>query len=82
MKLSKSNLPSYGDRRDMFIRWSSGVHFGRGYSFLSRSYGLGVDSVRSLTIVTADGEVRTISAESKEASYRELFWACLGRWWW
>ncbi len=56
----------------------AGFILGGGYSFLSRSYGLGADSVRSLTIVTADGEVRTISAESKEASYRELFWACLG----
>lgn len=56
----------------------AGFILGGGYSFLSRSYGLGADSVSSLTIVTADGEVRTISAESKEASYRELFWACLG----
>jgi hypothetical protein len=56
----------------------AGFILGGGYSFLSRSYGLGADSVCSLTIVTADGVVRTISADSEEASSRDLYWACLG----
>jgi hypothetical protein len=56
----------------------AGFILGGGYSFLSRSYGLGADSVASLTVVTADGEIQTISADSKESAHRELFWACLG----
>ncbi|GAB3169223.1 hypothetical protein GCM10027162_07950 [Streptomyces incanus] len=39
-----------------------------------RTFGLSCDSVRSLTIVTADGAVRTVSREEGP----ELFWAARG----
>jgi hypothetical protein len=51
---------------------------GGGYSFVSRSYGLSVDNLLELTIVTADGEVRRISESSNTKEERDLFWACRG----
>lgn len=51
---------------------------GGGYSFVSRSYGMSVDNLLSLTIVTVDGEVRRISEDSHSKEERDLFWACRG----
>jgi FAD binding domain/Berberine and berberine like len=55
-----------------------GFVLGGGFSFVSRSYGLSVDNLLSLTIVTPDLETRTISAESTSEDERDLFWACRG----
>ncbi len=51
-----------------------GITVGGGVGFLSRPYGLTIDSLRSAEIVTADGEVRTVDAERDP----ELFWAIRG----
>ena len=56
----------------------AGFILGGGYSFLSRSYGLGTDNVTNLTLVTADSRVRIVSSQSVDSEERELFWACLG----
>src|SRR5205085_8868707 len=55
-----------------------GFVLGGGFSFVSRSYGLSVDNLLSLTIVTPDLETRTISAESTSEDERDLFCACRG----
>ena len=51
---------------------------GGGFSFASRSYGLSADNLISLKIITADGELRHISEESKSKDDRDLFWALRG----
>jgi FAD/FMN-containing dehydrogenase len=56
----------------------SGFVLGGGYSFASRSYGLSIDNLISLTVVRADGEVRTVSAASSDPDDIDLFWACRG----
>ena len=56
----------------------SGFTLGGGYSFASRSYGLAVDNLLALTIVTPDGAVRNISADSTSKEDRDLWWACRG----
>jgi FAD binding domain/Berberine and berberine like len=56
----------------------AGFVLGGGYSFASRSYGMSIDNLLSITLVTADGEVRTVSAQSKKDDERDLFWACRG----
>lgn len=56
----------------------SGFTLGGGYSFASRSYGLAIDNLIALTIVTADGEVRTVSGESTSREDVDLWWACRG----
>ncbi len=55
-----------------------GFMLGGGVSFVSRSYGLSVDNLLSIDLVTPDGEVRRISATSGSAEERDLFWACRG----
>ncbi|MFD3731289.1 FAD-binding oxidoreductase [Streptomyces sp. NPDC058632] len=52
----------------------SGLTLGGGLGFVTRTFGLSCDNVRSLEIVTADGEVRTASREEEP----ELFWAARG----
>jgi FAD/FMN-containing dehydrogenase len=53
----------------------SGYTLGGGLSpTLGRSHGYAADHVRSLDVVTADGELRHVDAESD----RELFWALRG----
>ena len=44
---------------------------GGGHSFLSPSFGLGVDNLLEMDIITPDGKLRTIS----ECSNPDLFWA-------
>ena len=55
-----------------------GFMLGGGLSFVSRSYGLSVDNLVSIDIVTPDGELRTISADSKSKEDKDLWWACRG----
>ncbi|WP_317891379.1 FAD-binding oxidoreductase [Saccharopolyspora pogona] len=47
---------------------------GGGLGHLSRSYGYTADHVRSIEVVTADGQLRRVTAESDP----ELFWALRG----
>jgi FAD/FMN-containing dehydrogenase len=51
-----------------------GFTLGGGFGRLNRKYGLAVDNVMGATIVTADGQVRQISAEAEP----DLFWAIRG----
>lgn len=51
-----------------------GYTLGGGVGRLNRKYGLTIDNLVSAEIITADGEVRTISAENEP----ELFWAIRG----
>ncbi|MCL7960906.1 MAG: FAD-binding oxidoreductase [marine benthic group bacterium] len=51
-----------------------GYTLGGGFGRLNRKYGLTVDNVRGAEIITADGEVRRISADQEP----DLFWAIRG----
>lgn len=51
-----------------------GYTLGGGFGRLNRKYGLTVDNVRGAEIVTADGEIRRISADQEP----DLFWAIRG----
>jgi len=51
-----------------------GYTLGGGFGRLNRKYGLTIDNVTGAQIVTADGEVRRISAEEEP----DLFWAIRG----
>lgn len=51
---------------------------GGGYSFVSRSYGLSVDNLVAITLVTVDGKVRRICADASDPVDQDLFWACRG----
>ena len=52
----------------------AGLTLNGGYGHLARQFGLAADSLRSVEIVTADGQVRTASAER----HPDLFWAIRG----
>jgi len=52
----------------------AGLTLGGGVGVVSRAYGLTSDNVRSLQIVTADGQVRTCNSSQNS----DLFWACRG----
>ncbi|WP_224270235.1 FAD-binding oxidoreductase [Haloprofundus salinisoli] len=52
----------------------AGVTLGGGMGWLSRKYGLSVDNLRSVDLVTADGE----SVRASEEENPELFWAVRG----
>ncbi|MFT4924294.1 MAG: hypothetical protein ACI8WB_000372 [Phenylobacterium sp.] len=56
----------------------SGFILGGGISFVSRSCGLSVDNLLSVTLVTAERGTVTVAADSAEAWQRDLFWACQG----
>jgi hypothetical protein len=51
-----------------------GFTLGGGYGRLNRKYGLAIDNLVSAELVTADGKIRTVSAEQEP----ELFWAIRG----
>ena len=55
-----------------------GFMLGGGYSFVSRSYGMSIDNLISLKIITPDGELRHIGLHSTHADDVDLFWACRG----
>lgn len=55
-----------------------GFLLGGGYSFSSRSYGMGSDNVLSIDFVTPDGCVHHLSADSEDPVDQELWWACRG----
>ncbi|MFB6129321.1 MAG: FAD-binding oxidoreductase [Salinigranum sp.] len=52
----------------------AGLTLNGGYGHLSRQYGLALDNLLSVEIVTADGRVRTASADENA----DLFWAIRG----
>ncbi|WP_207590459.1 FAD-binding protein [Halomontanus rarus] len=52
----------------------AGLTLNGGYGHLSREYGLAMDNLVSVDVVTADGEVYTASADRNE----DLFWAIRG----
>lgn len=51
-----------------------GFTLGGGFGRLNRKYGLTIDNLLSAKIITADGELRTVSAEHEP----DLFWAIRG----
>ena len=55
-----------------------GFMLGGGYSFVSRSYGMSIDNLESLKIITPDGVLRHIGLHSKTKEDIDLFWACRG----
>jgi FAD/FMN-containing dehydrogenase len=52
----------------------AGLALGGGAGFSGRKYGLTSDTIRALTIVTADGRARTASPRD----HADLYWACRG----
>jgi len=52
----------------------AGLTLGGGYGHLRRKYGLSCDNLRSVELVTADGQVLTAS----ETEHADLFWAIRG----
>ncbi|ORY36743.1 FAD-binding domain-containing protein [Rhizoclosmatium globosum] len=54
---------------------AGGWFSGGGYGFMTPLYGLGVDNVLQVTLVTADGVTRVLNSCSPD---RELFWAIRG----
>ena len=52
----------------------AGLTLGGGWGWLSRTYGLTIDNLRSVDIVTADGELRHASDDENE----DLFWGIRG----
>lgn len=55
----------------------AGFILGGGYSFISRSYGLGSDNVVGMQFVTATGQILELSQKSTDAE-AELYWALRG----
>ncbi|BAV05880.1 FAD/FMN-containing dehydrogenase [Filimonas lacunae] len=51
---------------------------GGGYSFVSRTYGMSIDSLISVQMVTPDGHLRRISEDSKDQDEKDIFWAIRG----
>jgi len=52
----------------------AGYTLGGGAGYLARRYGMAIDNLLSLDVVTADGELRHVS----EARHPDLFWALRG----
>ena len=52
----------------------AGLTLGGGYGWLSRRYGLTIDNLRSVDVVTAEGEL----VHASEAENSDLFWAIRG----
>jgi FAD/FMN-containing dehydrogenase len=64
-------VTGFGDAGSVGI---GGITLGGGVGFLSRAYGLTIDSVLAAEIVTADGEI----LEVDEDNHPDLFWAIRG----
>ncbi|KAF9557295.1 FAD-binding domain-containing protein [Agrocybe pediades] len=56
----------------------SGFTLGGGLSPFSRSYGLGVDNVIQMRMVTATGDLVTVSSHDTDPKKQDLFWALRG----
>lgn len=52
----------------------AGLTLGGGHGLAGRRFGLTTDNLRAATIVTADGRVRQVDANTNE----DLYWACRG----
>jgi FAD/FMN-containing dehydrogenase len=61
----------FGDTGSVGI---GGITLGGGVGYLARKYGLTIDDLLSADVVTADGEVRRVEADSEP----DLFWAIRG----
>ena len=61
----------FGDTGSVGI---GGITLGGGVGYLSRKFGLTIDDVLAADVVTADGEVRRVDAETEP----DLFWAIRG----
>ncbi|CAG8555270.1 26872_t:CDS:1 [Dentiscutata erythropus] len=57
---------------------ASAFLLGAGLSPFSRSYGLGIDNLLEMTIITANGEKVTVTHEDVDPAKRDLFWAIRG----
>lgn len=55
-----------------------GFLLGGGYSFTSRSYGMGCDNLRSLDLVTPDGVLHHLHDGATDPLDQDLWWACRG----
>jgi hypothetical protein len=49
-----------------------------GYGHIARAFGLAIDYIYGFTIVTTNGELRTITRDSTEQRDKDLYWAVLG----
>jgi hypothetical protein len=56
----------------------AGFTLGGGYSFISRSYGLGSDNVTAMEFVSTDGEIIKLNDKLTDKNERELYWALRG----
>ena len=56
----------------------AGFLLGGGYSFLSRSYGMGSDSILSVEIVTLDGQIVHLDETTTNKDESSLFWGLRG----
>jgi len=52
-----------------------GFLLGGGFGLISKTFGMGVDWIKSINIVTADGILKTVNNENE---YNDLFWALRG----
>jgi len=55
-----------------------GFLLGGGYSFLSRSLGLGSDNIEEIDLVAPDGRVYSVGPQSKDKNEKDLFWSMQG----
>jgi FAD/FMN-containing dehydrogenase len=55
-----------------------GFLLGGGYSFTSRSYGMGCDNLHSVELVTPDGVWHHLDDHVSDSLQKDLWWACRG----
>ncbi|CAE6494576.1 unnamed protein product [Rhizoctonia solani] len=56
----------------------SGYTLGGGVSPFSRRFGLGIDSILEMKVVTASGDLVTVTPEDTDPKKKDLFWALRG----